>query len=82
MAFRFSGFSTFFNNFLKKGKRRLRLHVMVLRIELVIDGKEVSSVFGKATGGETTLKFLSEKKHKFWAFWLDQLVPRNRKIYT
>ena len=67
MVFWFSGFSTFFNNFLKKDKRRLRPHVIVLRIELVIDGKEVSSIFWK-TRGKTTFKLFLKKNTNFGSF--------------
>ena len=76
MVFPFSGFSIFFKNFLKKVKKPNWPPLMASRIELVVDGKEVTSIFRKTTRGKNTLKFLFEKKHVFCSLWLDQLVRK------
>ena len=62
MVFRFSGFSIFFNNFLKKVKIRQRPPLIASRIGIVIDDKEVTSIFRKTTRGENHFQSLFLKK--------------------
>ena len=56
MVFRFFGFLILFNNFLKKVKKRNWPPLIASRIELVIDEKEVTSIFRKTTRGENHFK--------------------------
>ena len=82
MGNEFYGFSIFFNNFLKKVKRRQRPPLIASRIELVMDVKYLIQHSGRLRGGKSTCYFFYEKKLKFWPFWLDQLVAKSKAERT
>ena len=75
MVFPFSGFSIFFKNFLKKVKKPNWPPLMASRIELVVDGKEVTSIFRKTTRGENHFPSLFLKKNT--NFGLFGWTPQN-----